>query len=110
MTDVVIVLTTVADDGSGEAIARLLVEDRLAACVNVHGPMLSIYRWKGKVERDGERQMVIKTTREQLPALQARLAQLHSYQLPEFIVLTDLEPSAEYFTWVNDSVGKDESA
>ena len=110
MTDVVIVLTTVADDGSGERIARLLVEERLAACVNVHGPMLSIYRWKGRVEREGERQMVIKTTREQLPALQARLTQLHSYEHPEFIVITDLEPSAEYFAWVNEAVAPDESS
>ena len=107
MTDVVIVLTTVAGGEGGEALARQLVEERLAACANLHAPMVSFYRWKGKVERDGERQMVIKTTREQLPALQARLAQLHSYDLPEFLVISDVEPSAEYLTWVNESVQKD---
>ena len=103
MTDVVIVVTTVADDEDAEELARLLVDERLAACVNLHQPMLSFYMWKGKVERDTERQMVIKTTRERLPALQARLLQLHGYELPEFLVLAS-EASADYLSWVNEIV------
>ena len=105
MTDVVIVLTTVADNPGAEALARQLVEERLAACVNLHPPMVSFYRWKGKVERDGERQMVIKTTRDRLQPLQARLTQLHSYELPEFLVIPDIDASAEYFAWVNEAIG-----
>jgi periplasmic divalent cation tolerance protein len=98
--DVVIVLTTVPDDTGVEDWARALVQERLAACVNVHGPMTSFYRWKGIVERDAERQVVIKTTRERVPALQARLRELHSYELPEFVVLTVEDGSDEYLKWV----------
>jgi len=99
-TDVVIVLTTAPDDGRAETWARTLVEERLAACVNLHGPMTSLYRWKGVVERDAERQVVIKTTRERVAALRARLRELHSYELPEFVVLTVEDGSDEYLKWV----------
>ena len=99
-TDIVIVLTTAPDDERAEAWARTLVEERLAACVNVHGPMISFYRWKGIVERDAERQVVIKTTRERVTALRARLRELHSYELPEFVVLTVEDGSDEYLKWV----------
>ena len=85
--DIVIVLTTAPDDERAGAWARTLVEERLAACVNVHGPMTSFYRWKGMVEREAERQVVIKTTRERVAALRVRLGELHSYDLPEFVVL-----------------------
>jgi periplasmic divalent cation tolerance protein len=105
MTDVVIVLTTVADSADAETLARQLVEERLAACVNVLPAMVSFYRWKGTVERGAERQMVIKTTQDSLAALQGRLAQLHGYELPEFLVIRDVDSSAEYFSWVNDAVG-----
>ena len=99
-TDVVIVLTTAPNDERAEAWARALVEERLAACVNLHGPMTSFYRWKGVVERDAERQVVIKTTRERVGALRARLRELHSYELPEFVVLTVEDGSDEYLKWV----------
>ena len=102
MTDIVIVLTTVADDERAEPLARRLVDERLAACVNLHPPMVSMYRWQGRVERDGERQMVIKTTRDRLPALEARLIQLHSYELPEFLVVSADEGSAAYLAWVKE--------
>jgi periplasmic divalent cation tolerance protein len=105
-TDLVIVLTTVSaqpDDEAGERIARVLVDEQLAACVNVLAPMTSIYRWKRTVERDLERQLVIKTTRERLPAVSARLAALHSYELPELIVLTVSDGSLAYLEWVRES-------
>jgi periplasmic divalent cation tolerance protein len=100
--NIVIVMTTAPDDESAETWARLLVEERLAACVNVHGPMTSFYRWKGVVERDTERQMVIKTTRERVGTLRARLRELHSYELPEFVVLAVEDGSDEYLKWVAD--------
>ena len=99
-TEIVIVLTTAPDDERAETWARTLVEERLAACVNIHGPMISFYRWKGIVERDAERQVVIKTTRERMAALRARLLELHSYDLPEFVVLTVEDGSEEYLKWV----------
>ena len=103
MSDVVIVLSTVPDDASAEKIARALVDERLAACVNVLPPMTSIYRWKGAVERDTERQLVMKTTRGSLPALEKRLKALHSYEVPEFVVL-DISGGGAYFDWVREQV------
>src|SRR3989442_14640552 len=73
MSDLILILTTMPDDNRADALARALVEERLAACVNVHGPMTSTYRWKGSVECEAERQVVIKTTRARLNDLEARL-------------------------------------
>lgn len=101
-TDIILVLTTAPDDDRAENWARTLVEERLAACVNVHGPMTSFYRWKGHVERDRERQVVIKTTRGRVPELRTRLLALHSYELPEFVVLDVAGGSEAYLTWVAD--------
>ena len=105
MTDIVIVLTTVPNDDRAETLARQLVEERLAACINIHSPMVSVYRWKGSVEREGERQMVIKTTRERLQALEARVRELHPYELPELIVLAVDGGSQAYLNWVGEEVG-----
>jgi periplasmic divalent cation tolerance protein len=100
MTDIVLILTTVPAGDQGEAIARALVEETLAACVNVLPPMTSIYRWRGAVEREAECQIVIKTTRERIAAIEARVKALHSYDLPEFIVLPVVGGSAGYLEWV----------
>jgi periplasmic divalent cation tolerance protein len=102
MPDLVIVLTTMPDDARADELARTLVDERLAACVNVHGPMMSAYWWKGSVERDAERQLVIKTTRDRLAALEARLRQLHPYELPELIVVGAEGGSDAYLRWVSD--------
>jgi periplasmic divalent cation tolerance protein len=102
MTDLAIVLTTAPDDERANEWARSLVDERLAACVNVHGSMMSFYRWQGAVERDAERQLVIKTTRARLPALEARLRELHSYDLPEFLVLAVDQGSEAYVKWVEE--------
>src|SRR5262245_58335977 len=102
MGDVVVVLTTVPTGSKGEEIAQALVEERLAACVNVLAPMTSIYRWRGAVERASEQQLIIKTNRDRVPALQARLAALHPYELPEFVVLAVSDSSAAYFECVAD--------
>jgi len=102
MTDLVLVLTT-APDSEAETLARTLVEERLAACANVHAPMMSTYRWKGEVEREAERQIVIKTTRERLAALQKRIGELHSYEIPELIVVAVAGVSDGYADWVRQS-------
>jgi periplasmic divalent cation tolerance protein len=103
MSDLILVLTTMPDDDRAAALARTLVDEHLAACVNVHGPMTSTYRWKGGVERDAERQVVIKTTRTRLNDLEARLRQLHPYELPEFVVLEG-KAGETYGAWVIDAV------
>jgi periplasmic divalent cation tolerance protein len=104
MTDIAIVLTTVGADERAEQLARQLVDERLAACVNVHPPMVSLYRWKGAVERETECQIVIKTTRDRLAALEARLRELHPYELPEFVVLPVDGGSPGYLHWVREQV------
>ena len=98
-----VVLTTLAAEANAAGIARTLVEERLAACVNVLPAMTSVYRWQGDIEQDREQQLVIKTSPKMLEALQTRLGQLHPYELPEFIVL-DATASAAYAAWVNESV------
>jgi periplasmic divalent cation tolerance protein len=98
------VLTTVAAEADAAALARTLVDERLAACVNILASMTSVYRWKGQVEQDREQQSVIKTTSERLAALEARVRQLHSYELPEFLVLSAEGGSAAYLAWVEDAV------
>lgn len=107
MTDLVLVLTTMPDDHRAEELARTLVDERLAACVNVHGTMRSTYRWQGQVEGDPERQVVIKTSRSRLPALEARLRALHPYDVPEFVVLSAEAGSTAYLAWVAAEVESD---
>ena len=102
-TEFVLVLTTFPADGDAEALARTLVTERLAACVNVLPPMLSIYMWKGAVEGASERQLVIKTTAAKIAELQARLKGLHPYEVPEFLVLPIVDGSHDYLSWVTDN-------
>jgi periplasmic divalent cation tolerance protein len=109
MTDAVVILTTVPADDRGEAIGQALVDERLAACVNLLPPMTSIYRWRGVVEREMERQMIIKTTRNRVPAVQTRLAALHPYELPEFLVLAVADSSSAYFEWVVNETSEESS-
>ena len=99
---VALVLTTFGV-GQAVAVARVLVEERLAACVNVQPAMTSIYRWEGAVQQDAEEQVVIKTSTDRLAALEARLRQLHSYELPEFLVITADAGAEAYLKWVGAS-------
>jgi periplasmic divalent cation tolerance protein len=102
MKDLILILTTMPDDDRAAAVARTLVDERLAACVNVHAAMASTYHWQGEIEIGGERQLVIKTTRARLAALEARLRALHPYQLPEFVVL-EASASDTYAAWVGEN-------
>jgi periplasmic divalent cation tolerance protein len=103
VTDLVIVLTTVPAGDAGDRVARSLVDERLAACVNVLAPMTSTYRWRGAVEVDAEQQLIIKTRRSLVPRLTARLAALHPYELPEVLVVDVAQGSDAYLAWVRDS-------
>jgi periplasmic divalent cation tolerance protein len=101
--EAVIILTTIGSSADPAALARTLVEEQLAACVNVLPPMTSLYRWKGSVEEDQERQLVIKTLPARVEALRERLLELHDYELPEFLVL-DATGSQAYLAWIAESV------
>ena len=100
MSDFSIVLTTMPDDQRADELARTLVDERLAACVNVHGPMSSTYRWQQTVEHEAERQLVIKTTGDRLTALERRVRELHPYEVPEFIVVPVESGSDTYLRWL----------
>jgi periplasmic divalent cation tolerance protein len=105
MTDCVLVWTTLGADADVRTLAETLVTERLAACVTVQAPMDSVYRWRGSVEHDRERQLLIKTTTERVSALAARVRELHPYELPEFLVTPVLDGSAEYLAWLRESTG-----
>jgi periplasmic divalent cation tolerance protein len=104
-TDIVIVLTTIGAGADAEALAAALVNERLAACVNVLPEMVSIYRWRGSIERERERQLVIKTAAARLDALRARLAELHPYDVPELLVLPVADGGQAYLDWVRTETG-----
>jgi periplasmic divalent cation tolerance protein len=103
----VIVLTTLPADADGAAFARGVVEDRLAACVNLLPAMESIYRWEGAVEQETERQVVIKTSRERVVALWDRVRELHPYDVPEFLVLPVVDGNDAYLRWIAESTTQD---
>ena len=101
MDEYVLVLTTVPDDGAlGRELARTLVQERLAACVSVLPVMHSTYRWEDQVAEDTERQVIIKTRRGHIEAITERLRALHSYDLPELLVLPVSEGSSAYLDWI----------
>lgn len=104
MSEARIVLTTVGDEQKAEAFAAALVERKLAACVNIVGPIRSIYRWKGKVERDSEYLLILKTTAEQAARLEAVFKELHPYELPERVELSLEGGSEEYLAWITAEV------
>jgi periplasmic divalent cation tolerance protein len=103
--DAILVLTTVGSEDQAITIARALIEDRLAACVNVLPEMTSVYRWEGAVQEDRERQLIIKTTRPALDAVRERVHALHGYDLPEFLVLPVDSGSERYLQWIEESTG-----
>ena len=105
MTDKVLVLTTAGNQSEAQKIARELVARRLAACVNIIPRIQSVYRWKGKIENAEEFLLIIKTTKARSADVQAAIRELHSYDLPECIVISIEDGSAEYLKWIEDSVG-----
>jgi len=105
MTDKRVVLTTAGSKEEAQKIARALVERRLAACVNVVGPIESVYRWKGAVETAEEFLCVIKTTAAAVERVRGTIKELHSYELPEYVELAVEDGSAEYLAWIGENVG-----
>jgi len=105
MTNARIVLTTIGSKESAGKLAEQLVERRMAACVNIVGPIRSVYRWKEKLEHEDEYLLLIKTTTGHTARLQAAFKELHSYELPECVELAIDGGSAEYLAWLSGEVG-----
>ena len=98
-----VALVTVPDRETADRIAQALVTEGLAACVNVIPGVVSTYRWQGEIQRDDELLLVIKTRREKLDALQARVIELHPYDTPEVIALDITGGSPAYLNWITDN-------
>jgi periplasmic divalent cation tolerance protein len=100
-----VVLVTCGTLAEARRIARAAVETKLAACVNVVlNPVESIYRWKGKIEVSREYLFVMKSTARRLPELERMVRRIHSYDVPEFLVLPIVSGSREYLGWLVESV------
>lgn len=104
MTDKRLALTTAGSESEAHTIAEALVTRQLAACVNIVPKVLSVYRWEGDVEQSEEWLLLIKTTDALLDRVQAAVRELHSYELPEFLVLPIEGGSAAYLEWMASSV------
>jgi periplasmic divalent cation tolerance protein len=100
MTNARIVLTTVGLKEVADKLAQQLVERRLAACVNIVGPIRSVYRWRDKVESEAEYLLIAKTTAESAAHLRTALKTLHPYELPECLEIAVNGGSEEYLAWV----------
>lgn len=97
-----VVLCTVPNEELGKSIARVLVEERLAACVNILAQIRSVYRWQGEVCEEPESLLLIKTRRELFAHLSQRLGALHPYTVPELIALPFVAGAAPYLTWLGE--------
>ena len=96
-----LVLTNLPDRAVADRLADSLIEQRLAACVNILAPCRSVYRWKGAVQHDEEHPMLIKTTAERYPALEAAIRAMHPYELPEIIAVGIEHGLPGYLAWVD---------
>ncbi len=104
MSELVAVLMTAANAEEADTLARALVEEDLAACVNVVGGIRSVYRWQGEVCSDAEVLLIAKSTRAAFARLEARVRELHSYDVPEVIALPIEEGSSAYLDWLRQQV------
>jgi periplasmic divalent cation tolerance protein len=98
--DVRLVFCTCPDTVTAQSLARHLVEQRLAACVNLLPPMQSVYRWQGQIEQAQEVQLLIKTCAERLDALSAAIVQQHPYELPEILMVSPDAGLPAYLDWI----------
>ena len=103
MTGIVSVYALFASDEEARRIGRQMVEDRMAACVNILGPCHSIYRWKGKIEEASEVPAIFKTTSGQAPSLIRRIGELHSYDVPSAVAWPIGEVPEPFRAWVRDN-------
>lgn len=105
MTDKIVVLSTASSAEEAEKIARGLVTERLAACVNVIPAIRSFYHWQGKIEDSAEFLLVIKSSRGRFDALRVSLEKLHSYEVPEVIAMPVVDGAEAYLNWMDGELG-----
>lgn len=106
MSEVWIVLTTFGDEESAKRVAAVLLEERLAACVNLLPGATSMYHWKGEICEEREVVAVIKTTKEAFPELEKVLAAQHPYEIPEILAIPAAAGSEDYLNFVRKNVGR----
>jgi len=101
-----VIFVTGPETDTLRSIGRVLVEEGLAACVNVVPGITSVYRWEGEIRTEPEAMAIIKTTEDLVQAARLRVAELHPYDVPEFIAMEVAEGSPAYLRWVRESVTK----
>lgn len=106
MTDAIVIFVTADSEAEAETMAKALVEERLVACVNIVSPIRSFYRWEGTVADDREWLLLIKTQSERFSAVEVRVKELHSYQVPEVIALPIVAGAEGYLRWLRESVSE----
>jgi len=99
-----VVICNVPDEETAMHIATVLVQEQLAACVNILPACRSVYRWQGRLEQSNEIPLLIKTTKDAYPVLEQQLSALHPYDVPEIIALPMAQGLPAYLTWVSESV------
>lgn len=104
MEEFIVVLVTAGSSAEGDRLARALVEERFAACVNRIQSIRSVYRWQGKVEENEEELLIIKSTRNLFAGLERRVRELHSYSVPEIVALPIVEGSQGYLEWLREQL------
>ena len=102
-SEAVVAWTTWPAEGDANRFARVLVEERLAACVTAHLGVRSVYRWRGAIEEDQEQLVMIKTTRDRIAALRDRMRKLHPAEVPELVVVPVVDGNPAYLAWVAES-------
>ena len=102
MSDPIVVLVTCGSEEEATKIANSLIEERLAACVNIISPGRSIYRWEGKIWDEKEWLLIIKTQKKRFEELEKKVKSLHSYSVPEIIALPIVKGSASYLKWLEE--------
>ncbi|MCK5148838.1 divalent-cation tolerance protein CutA [bacterium] len=102
MNEAIMIITTVQDEGGADEIARILVKESLAACVQQLPKIQSTYMWKGEIHKDAEVLLFIKTHAQFFSRVEARIKQLHSYDVPEIIALPISDGSDDYLAWLAD--------
>jgi periplasmic divalent cation tolerance protein len=103
MAESMVVLVTCGSEEEATKIAISLVEERLAACVNIISPVRSIYRWEGKIWDEKEWMLIVKTQKKRFEELEKKVKSLHSYSVPEIVALPIVEGSASYLKWLEEN-------
>ncbi len=103
--EALIVYITAPNEEEGAKIARVLVEERLAGCINIVKSIRSIYRWHENIEDDAETLMIVKTQKRLFESLETRVRELHSYTIPEIIAVPVVEGSRQYMNWLEEVTG-----